>query len=149
MNRIKVFALQAFAIVALAGCGYSATRTVTSTSTAYIPPEQTTTTSVNSPSYAPPANITSQVVNTVTRNADGSVTRTSTTYYYPQTTYTSYGSDDLVLASQVRSAMRQDPLVNAHARDIGVGSDTGVIAITGKADSVSVVQQASKDAFEV
>jgi hypothetical protein len=139
MQRIEVFVVGAFAAAALAGCVYSTSRTVRST--AYIPPDQTVTTTT-SPPYT-------SVVTTVTSNPDGSVTRTSTRYYYPQAAYTYYGPDDAILASEVRSAMRQDPLVSAHARDIGVGSDAGIVAINGNADSIAAVQQASWDALQV
>jgi hypothetical protein len=147
MQRIKAFILGAFATAALAGCGYSASRTVTRT--AYVPPEETSTTTTYSPVYAPANSATSQVVTTETRNPDGSVTRTSTRYYYPQASYTYYGPDDATLASEVRSTMRQDPLVSAHARNIGVGSDAGVVAITGRADSISAARQASWDALKI
>ena len=147
MQRIKAFVLGAFATAALAGCGYSASRTVTST--AYVPPEETSTTSTYSPAYAPANRATSQIVTTVTRNSDGSVTRTSTRYYNPQPSYTYYGPDDATLASEVRSTIGEDPLVSAHARNIGVGSDAGVVAITGTADSISAAQQASWDALQI
>ena len=39
--------------------------------------------------------------------------------------------------------------MNSHARNIGVGSDAGIVEITGKADSISAVQQASWDALQV
>lgn len=146
MRPIKAFVLGAFVTVALAGCGYSARRTVTSN--AYIPPAETTTTT-HSPAYAPANSPTSQVVTTVTRNSDGSVTRTSTRYYYPQAAPTYSAHDDATVASQVRSALRQDPLVSAHAQNIGVASDAGVVAITGRADSISAVQQASWDALRI
>ena len=146
MRGIKAFVLGALATATLAGC-FSASRTVTNT--AYIPPEETVTTTTYSPEYMPKNNSTSQVVTTVTRNADGSVTHTSTRYYYPGTTYTYYGPDDTTLASEVRSTMRQDPLVSAHAQNIDVGSDAGIIQITGRADSISAVQQASWDALQV
>ena len=45
--------------------------------------------------------------------------------------------------------MREDPLVNAHAHSIGVGSSAGIVAISGKADSISVVSRASWDALQV
>jgi BON domain len=147
VHRIKAFVLGAFATAAFGGCGYSASRTVTSS--AYVPPRETSTTTTYSPAYAPANSATSQVVTTVTRNSDGSVTRTSTRYYYPQAAYTYYGPDDPTLASEVRSTMQQDPLVSAHARNIGVVSDAGVVAITGKADSISAVQQASWDALQI
>jgi hypothetical protein len=145
MGRIRILVLAAFATAILTGCAAdSASRTVTTTS--YIPPEETVTTNTYAPGYTP---TTSQIVTTVTRNPDGSVTRISTRYYYPQAAYTYYDPDDLTLASEVESVMRQDPLVNAHAQDIGVGSDTGMVAITGRADSISAVQQASWDALQV
>jgi BON domain len=147
MQRVKAIVLGVFATAAIAGCGYSSTSTVTST--AYIPPEETVTTTTYSPTYVPADQLTSQVVTTVTTNPDGSVTRTSTRYYYPPATYTYYGPDDVTLALQVRSTMRQDPLVSAHVRSIGVGSDAGIVAITGKADSISAIQQASLDALQV
>jgi hypothetical protein len=126
-----------------AGCSYSVDRTVTST---YTPAEETVTT-ITIPAYASSTRTsTSQGVITVTRNPDGSVTRTST--YYPPAAYSYYGTDDQTLASQVRSSMRQDPLVSAHARHIGIGSDAGVVEITGKADPISAVQQASLDALQ-
>ena len=145
MQRIKALLLAAFATSALAGCSFSTERTVTTT--AYIPPESTVTTTTYSPAYVapPPANATSQVVTTVTTNPDGTVTRT-TRYYYPPTYYR---ADDRTLASEVKSTIREDPLVNSHARNIGVGSDAGIVEITGKADSISAVQQASWDALQV
>jgi len=147
MQRIIAFLLVAFTTGILAGCSYSEDRTVTST--AYTPPAETATTTT-SRSYPPRASMaTSQVVTTVTRHSDGSVTRTSTRYYYPPATYTSSSVDDATLASEVRSTMRRDPLVSAHAQNIGVGSGAGVVEITGRADSISTVQQASLDALQV
>jgi len=142
MQRIKSFLLLLLVTGVLAGCSYSVERTVTSTG--YTPPEETVTTTT-SPKYLPPT--ASQVVTTVTRNPDGTVTRTSR--YFPPTASTYYSTDDVTLASQIRSMMRKDPLVNAHARNIGVGSYAGVAEITGKADSISTVQQASWDALQV
>jgi hypothetical protein len=142
MQRIKTFLLLLFVTGALAGCSYSVERTVTST--AYTPPEETVTTTTY-PAYVPP--MTSQVVTTVTRNPDGTVTRTSR--YFPPTPSAYYSTDNVTLASEVRSMMRKDPLVSAHARNIGVGSYADVVEITGKADSISTVQQASWDALQV
>ena len=68
MRPIKALVLRAFVTAALAGCGYSASRTVTSNG--YIPPKETTT-ATYSPAYAPANSPTSQVVTTVTRNSDG------------------------------------------------------------------------------
>jgi hypothetical protein len=147
MQRLKVFVLGAIATAVLAGCGYSADRTVTST--AYIPPRETVTTSTYSPAYAPTNSSTAQIVTTVTRNPDGSVTRASTRYYYPPAAYTYYQPDDGALASKVKSTMRQDPQVSAHAQNIGVGSNAGIVEITGRADSISTIQQASWDALQV
>jgi BON domain len=144
MKRITALLIVALATGALAGCGYSSDRAVTNTQ--YVPP-QTTVTTTTSTAYMSPANTNSRVVTTVTRNADGSVTRT--TSYYPTRAYTYYSTDDGTLASEVRSTIRQDPLVNAHAQNIAVGSDAGVVEITGRADSVSAVDQASRDALEV
>jgi limonene-1,2-epoxide hydrolase len=149
MQRIEALILVVVATGAFAGCGYPAHRTVTSTT--YIPGEETvTTTQAYSPVYLPPADAgTSQIVTTVTHYPDGTVTRTSTRYYNPPARYTYYNSDDATLAAQVRSTMRQDPLVSAHTRNLAIGSDAGIVAITGRADSISTVQQASWDALQV
>jgi osmotically-inducible protein OsmY len=88
-------------------------------------------------------------VTTVTTGPDGTVRRTTTRYYYPGTTYTSYTVDDGLIASDVKTALRQDPGVNAHARNIAVASDAGTVEIVGTADSVSTVQQASWDAVQI
>ena len=148
MQRIKALLLVVLATGAFAGCASSTGRTVTST--AYVPSEETvTTTQTYSPPYLSPANTTSQIVTTVTQNPDGTVTRRSTRYYYPPGYYTYYNIDDAALASEVRSRMQQDPLVTAHTRNIGIGSDAGIVALKGTADSVSTAQQASWDALQV
>jgi hypothetical protein len=146
MKHIKAIVVPALASAFLLGCSYTAERSVRTTS--YAQPGTTVTTTTYPPSYEAPAPPnTNQVVTTVRRNADGSVTRTTTRYYYPPSGYAYV--DDGVVASDVRSALRQDPGVSAHARNIGISSDGGTVEIVGTADSISAVQQASWDAVQI
>jgi len=148
IQRINALLLVVLVTGAFAGCASSTGKTVTST--AYVPSGKiVTTTQTYSPAYLPPADTTSQIVTTVTQNPDGTVTRRSTRYYYPPAYYTYYNTDNAALASEVRSRMQQDPLVTAHTRNIGIGSEAGIVAITGTADSITTVQQASWDALQV
>jgi BON domain len=147
MMRITALCPIVLAIAALAGCSYSAGRTVTTT--AYTPERTVTTTTHLPANVTPPDSSTSQIVTTVRRNPDGSVTRTTTRYYTPLAGYSYYSTDDATLASEVRSTIRQDPEVTAHTRNMGVGTDAGVVEITGTADSISTIQQASWDALQV
>jgi BON domain len=149
MQRVNAFVLAVSVSACLAGCVSTTERGVTTTS--YIPDRTVTTTTTYPPAYvAPvPAQTTSQVVTTVTTNPDGTVRRTTTKYYYPGTTYTYVNPDDDVITSDVKVAFRQDPEIGAHTRSIAVGSDAGIVEITGTADSVSTVQQASWDALQV
>jgi osmotically-inducible protein OsmY len=150
MERIKAFMLMAVVSVALSGalaaCGYTTEKTVTSS---YVPPATTQTTTTYAPAPVPPPEAASKVVTTVTTNSDGTVRRTTTRYYTPETTRTYVTSDDQLVTSQVRTALRSEPEVSAHARNIAVSTDAGTVEIVGTADSISAVQQASWDALQI
>jgi hypothetical protein len=126
MRGIKALGFVLSARIALASCGYSAQETVKTTS--YTPPETTVTTSTTAALYAAPLpEHTLEIVSTVTTNPDSTVRRTTTRYYYPRATYTYSSVNDATIASEVRSSIREDELLNAHARNIGIGSDAGVV----------------------
>jgi osmotically-inducible protein OsmY len=147
MQRIKALTLSMIVGGILAGCGYTSERTVTWTG--YVPPATSETTTTYTSAPAPPPDAASKVVTTVTTNPDGTVRRTTTRYYYPGATRTYVNADDQTVTSQVRTALRGDPEVSAHARNIAVSTDAGTVEIVGTADSISAVQQASWDALHI
>jgi osmotically-inducible protein OsmY len=150
MERIKAFLLTAVVggalSGALAGCGSTTERTVTTT---YVPPVTTQTTTTYAPAPVPQPELASKVVTTVTTNSDGTVRRTTTRYYAPGTTRTYVSVDDQSVSSEVRTALHGDPEVSAHARNVAVSTDAGTVEIVGTADSISTVQQASWDALQI
>jgi osmotically-inducible protein OsmY len=139
MRWISRVVFGAWAIPFLVGCGPTTERSATETRLYRAVP--------TAPLHAP---ATSDTVTTVTTAPDGTVTRrTTTTYYYPRRSYKYSSIDDDAIVSNVRAATVADPLVNAHSKNLSIGSYAGVVEIKGRGDSISTVEEASRDAISV